>query len=148
MDDSSNWEFAAAVAAISIGLGGLLLFALVTSFTHWRVLREAAQAATSASKASVAVEELVRQLQPSLLRGAGVPGHDATELEALRRQTGALMEQQTRLQDAMRNLLDAGLLRGEESRRQYEQLEAAVRKLDLHLNELAAAVANVTAHGG
>jgi hypothetical protein len=145
LDDTSNWEFAAAVAAVSIGLGGLLLFVLVTALTHWRVLREAARAANDASRASVAVEDLAQQVQLWLGRDAEAAGRTSAELDALRQQAAALLEQQSRLQEAVRGLLDAGLLRSADAQARFADLEAALRRLDEHLNELAAAVANVTA---
>ena len=45
MGDTSNWEFAAVVAAVSIGLCGLLVFTLVSIFMSWRVFDRAAKAA-------------------------------------------------------------------------------------------------------
>ena len=38
MGDTTNWEFAAAVAAVTIGLGGLLLFTIIGAIGSWRIL--------------------------------------------------------------------------------------------------------------
>ena len=44
MGDTGNWEFAAVVAAVVMGLGGLLIFTVISTIGSWRVFRLAAQA--------------------------------------------------------------------------------------------------------
>ena len=139
MDNASNWEFAASIAAVCIGLGGLLLFTLIGTIGGWRVFSRASQAANEASKASIVVQDLARQLA---LREASQPGladltQAANELSGLRAQADALLEQQTRLQAAVRNLVEAGVLRGE-GETDIKQLESAVNRLEEHMVRIMA----------
>jgi HAMP domain-containing protein len=140
--DTSNWEFAAAVTAVCIGLAGLLLFTLIGTFGSWRVFDRASRAASEAAKASLAVQDLARYLT---LRESG---HNAAidltnaagRLEELRQQADALMAQQTRLQDAVRNLVEAGVLGTEASKHELQELENAVRRLEENLARVVTAV--------
>jgi hypothetical protein len=145
MDDSSNWEFAASVAAVSIGLSGLLLFTLVSIIGSWRVLDRASRAANEAAKATIVVQDLARQLAT---REAASPAsmdlsQAASELSGLRVQADALLQQQTRLQDAVRNLVEAGVLRSEGANGELKELQGAVKRLEDGLARIAAAVANL-----
>lgn len=145
MGDTTNWEFAAAVAAVCIGLGGLLLFTLLGTFNSWRVFSMSAKAAREAEKASIAVQELARHL--SVRTSHQLPVIDlsdaASEMSDLRRQADALIDQQSRLQDAVRNLVEAGVLGNESANQQYGDLESALRRLEDNLARVAAAVANL-----
>lgn len=147
MGDTTNWEFAAAVAAVVMGLGGLLLFTMIGTFGSWRVFDRASRAANEAAKASLAVQDLARYLASRETMHAVAPAADlsqaAGELTNLRQQADALIEQQTRLQDAIRNLVEAGVLRTEDSRRQLDDLEGAVKRLEENLSRVAAAVVNL-----
>ncbi len=147
MGDTTNWEFAAAVAAVAMGLGGLLLFTMIGTFGSWRVFDRASRAANEAAKASLAVQDLARYLASRETMHAVAPAADlaqaAGELTSLRQQADALIEQQTRLQDAIRNLVEAGVLRTEDSRRQLDDLEGAVKRLEENLSRMAAAVVNL-----
>lgn len=139
MDNASNWEFAASIAAVCIGLGGLLLFTLIGTIGGWRVFSRASQAANEASKASIVVQDLARQIA---LREASQPGladltQAANQLSGLRAQADALLEQQTRLQAAVRNLVEAGVLRGEGAT-DIKQLESAVNRLEEHMVRIMA----------
>jgi hypothetical protein len=139
MDNASNWEFAASIAAVCIGLGGLLLFTLIGTIGGWRVFNRASHAANEASKASIVVQDLARQLA---LREASQPGlsdltQAANQLSGLRAQADALLEQQTRLQAAVRNLVEAGVLRSEGAG-DMKQLESAVNRLEEHMVRIMA----------
>jgi hypothetical protein len=116
MDNASNWEFAASIAAVCIGLAGLLLFTLIGTIGSWVVLARASRAANEAEKASILVQDLSRQLT---FREASQPmvevAQAASQLAGLRTQADALLQQQTRLQDAVRNLVEAGVLRSDNS---------------------------------
>jgi hypothetical protein len=145
VDDSANWEFAAVVAAVCIGLGGLLLFTLVGAVGAWRVYEAATRAAAQTARAAGAIEELARSLTPSQSSGVGhaseipAPRTDAalagtaSELERLRAQAADLLAQQSLLQDAIRNLVEAGVLRGDESNQQLRDLEQTLRRVEEHL---------------
>ena len=141
MGDTANWEFAAAVAAVCIGLGGLLLFTLIGVLGAWRVCDGAARAASEAAKAAASVRELAialtasRQfIEPATQRA---PETDfaaaAEELDNMRKQTADLLAQQTLLQDAVRNLVEAGVLQGEESGEQLRAREQTLRRVEEHL---------------
>ncbi len=144
--DTSNWEFAAVVAAVSIGLCGLLVFTLTTIVSNWRLSDRAVRAARESSEASVLVQELARQLssrEAATLTAAGLT-EETRRLSELRVQTETLIEQQTRLQDAVRNLVEAGVLRAQSAEGaspENKQLESAINRLDDHLGQLATAIA-------
>lgn len=142
MGDTSNWEFAAVVAAVVMGLGGLLVFTIISSVGSWRLFRLAAQAASEAAAASGAVEDLARQLAATHAVAAGVPLPPA-EVSELAQEADALIEQQGRLQDATRRLIDARARRGSAGGEPLDELDAAMRRLDENLRRVAAAVANL-----
>ena len=146
--DTTNWEFAAVVAAVTMGLGGLLLFTLFGIINSWRVFDRAGRAANEAAKASMAVQDLARYLASRETMHAVAPRVDLTQaaddMNALRQQADALIEQQTRLQDAVRNLVEAGVLRNEDSRQHLADLEGAVRRLEENLSQVAVSVANLS----
>jgi hypothetical protein len=139
--DTANWEFAAAVAAVCIGLGGLLLFTLIGVLGAWRVYGGAARAASEAAKAAASVRELAialtasRQLiEPATQRAPETDFAAASdELDDIRKRTADLLAQQTLLQDAVRNLVEAGVLQGEESGEQLRALEQTLRRVEEHL---------------
>ncbi len=136
MDNASNWEFAASIAAVCIGLAGLLLFTLIGTLGSWMVFTRASRAANEAEKASILVQDLSRQLA---FREASQPMVDvaqaASQIAGLRTQADALLQQQTRLQDAVRNLVEAGVLRSDNS-----ELEGAMKRLEENIARIAAAV--------
>jgi chromosome segregation ATPase len=135
LGDTTNWEFAAAVAAISIGLGGLLLFTLIGTLGSWRLFQNAARAAIEAEKASMAVQDLARQL-PAAGERQDVA---AAERTALRAQVEALATQQARLRDAVRRLHEeAGAQRAQEA--QLAGLALEMERLERDLNRIADAV--------
>jgi hypothetical protein len=45
MGDTTNWEFAAAVAAIVMGLGVLLVFSFIGTVGYWRLFIQENRAA-------------------------------------------------------------------------------------------------------
>ncbi|MHB8378098.1 MAG: hypothetical protein ACYDEB_14260 [Dehalococcoidia bacterium] len=144
MGNTSNWEFAAVVAAVVMGLSGLLIFTLIGTIGSWRVFRLASQSARQAEGASAAVQELARQLAAKeAMEPAEHLASAAADLAELRRQAGALVEQQSRLQDATRNLVEARVLGGEDASQQLQELDAAVKRLEDNLGRVAAAVARL-----
>lgn len=143
MGDTSNWEFAAVVAAVSIGLCGLLIFTLVSIFTNWRVLDRANKAAQEATKASIMVQDLAREIatREAAATAAAAMAQEGPRLSELRKQADALIDQQARLQDAVRNLVEAGVLKGQDEGAALKDLEGSVRRLDEHMGQIAAALA-------
>jgi len=137
--DTSNWEFAATVAAVTMGLAGLLVFTIGATVGSWRVFGRAGRAASEAAKAAIAVQDLARYLsvreamlltQSTTPTPTPPPARAADGLADLRAQAQALMQQQARLRDALRNLVDADVLRSDDSAQQLRELEAAIRRLD------------------
>jgi hypothetical protein len=145
MDSPSNWEFAASIAAVSIGLSGLLLFTILSVIGSWRVLERGTSASTEAAKTMIIIQDLARQLAVrEVSRSPAVDvAQTATQLSGLRVQADALLQQQARLQDAVRNLVEAGVLRSEGSSAELKDLEGAVKRLEENLARIAAAVANL-----
>lgn len=144
MGDTANWEFAAAVAAVVMGLGGLLLFTLLGTFNSWRIFSQANRASTEAAKASLYVQELARHLSARSAQQLPVIDlrDEADELGNLRRQADLLIDQQARLQDAVRNLVEAGVLGGGPDK-QLRDLDSIIRRLDDNLTRVAAAVNDI-----
>jgi polyhydroxyalkanoate synthesis regulator phasin len=65
------------------------------------------------------------------------------DLVSIRRQADDLLEQQMRLQDAVNELLEAREGGGDERSTQMAELEESVRRLEVNLSQVAAAVANL-----
>jgi uncharacterized protein YoxC len=93
----------------------------------------------------IVIQDLARQL--AVREVSRTPAVDvsqaATQLSGLRAQADALLQQQTRLQDAVRNLVEAGVLRSEGSSAELKDLEGAVKRLEENLARIATAVANL-----
>ena len=139
MEDTTNWELAAVIAAVCIGLGGLLLFTLIGAIGTWRMQDGAARAATEVATAAEAMQELARSMwatradERSELRPDIDLAAASDELADIRKRSTELLAQQALLQDAVRNLVEAGVLRGEDSGHQLRELEQALRRVEDHL---------------
>jgi hypothetical protein len=129
--DTSNWEFAAVVAAVCIGMGGLLLITLIAAAGAWRVFARASEAAEQAARAADAVEELARRLTASAQHSGG------GDMADLRARADALLEQQARLQEAARNLLESGVLRSEQETERLRALDEALSRIEQQLERIA-----------
>ena len=147
MGDTANWEFAAAVAAVCIGFGGLLLFTLVGVVGSWRMYGDAARAASEAAKAAASMRELAIALTASPQAAEVAQPAPATDfaaasdaLDDMRRKTADLLAQQTLLQDAVRNHVEAGVLNGEESGGQLRALEEILLRVEQHLIRITTGV--------
>ena len=147
MGDTTNWEFAAAVAAICIGLGGLLLFTIVGAVGSWRVFSRTGDAATEASATYAAVQDLARALSAAQA-GRAYAGPDPQETERaladLRQQVGALAETQSRMQELLRDIVALSAPAGDATAPQLRELETAVQRLEHEFSSVAAAVANLS----
>lgn len=143
MGDTSNWEFAAVVAAVSIGLCGLLVFTVGSIVMNWIVLGRAARAAKEASEASVIVQNTALSMaaQDAVTRAAADLADETKKLVALREESTAVVQQQARLQDAVRNLVEANVLSQGAPATDTKALEDAIKRLDDHMGQLAAAIA-------
>jgi hypothetical protein len=122
LDDTSNWETAAAIAAICIGLMGLLVFSLVAAVAVWRMAGEAQAARRQGDEA----EEAARELRERVARLE----REAADLMNAGRQADALLGQQEILREAVRSLVESGVLRGRADPVADGRLEATIRRLD------------------
>lgn len=149
MGDTANWEFAAAVAAVVMGLAGLLLFTLIGAIGSWRVFGQSSRAAAEAARASQSVQELARYLSSRSAQQLPIIDlrEEADELADLRRQADLLIDQQARLQDAVRNLVESGALGATTSDRQLRDLDGIIRRLEENLARVAAAVNQIEPRG-
>jgi hypothetical protein len=104
----------------------------------WRLFRDASKASQAAALASLAIEELARRV-------GSVPqaGAESAELAQLRGQAEILIDQQARLQEMARNLLDASAMAGGPSAGAVGELESAVTRLDATVGQMATALANL-----
>ena len=145
MGDTANWEFAAAVAAVVMGLGGLLVFTMIGTVGSWRVFSQANRAAIESAKASVYIQELALHLSSRSAHQLPIIDlkDQADEIADLRRQADALIGQQARLQEAVRNLVEAGALGNAGSERQLRDLDGILRRLEDNLTRVAAAVNDI-----
>jgi len=147
LGDTTNWEFAAAVAAICIGLGGLLLFTIVGAIGSWRIFNRAGDAATEASVTYAAVQDLARALsaaQAGRAYGGTDPPDTERSLTDLRSEVDALIAQQSRLQDVIREMVEMSATGDDAATPQLRALEATVRRLEQEFSSVAAAVANLS----
>ena len=145
MGDTANWEFAAAVAAVTMGLGGLLVFTIAAIVASWQVFGRAGRAASEAAKAGLAVQDLARYLAAREASHASEPAtklrEAAASLDSLRQDAHDLLGQQQQLIEAVRHLVEAGVLRGEVGHSGSGDLEGSVRRLEDTLDRVASAVA-------
>lgn len=139
-----DFEFAVAVAGASIGLAAVLLFAIVTVLSTWRIFRQVGQSGEAAMRASLAMEELARRLErPERTEEARPEMPPSEEFGDLRQQAQELMERQARLQESVRNLIESGMLEGGPPVESLRNLEEAVQRLEGTVSEMTAAVANL-----
>jgi hypothetical protein len=148
--DTTNWEFAAAVAAVAIGLGGLLVMTVVGVIASWRVYEDTRSAAMEAEKASLLVQEAARlriasESQPPTARPVAMDLDGALRsLSELRAQVDALMEHQRRLQDTVRDLVESNAVRAQRQQPDLGDVQSAIKRMEDHISEIAAAVVNLS----
>ena len=140
MDGQETFEFAAAIAAISIGLAASFMLSLMAIIGSWRLFHHASAASTASTRAAQSIEELARRMVIQM-----EPGQSAEqgEFSDLRRQAEAMIEQQTRLQEMARNLFDTAALDGSPAHDDHDELTSAVGRLDTTVGEMAASLANL-----
>lgn len=140
MDGQETFEFAAAIAAISIGLAASFMLSLMAIIGSWRLFHHASEASTASARAAQSIEELARRLVSQTEPGQSA---DRGEFSDLRRQAEAMIEQQTRLQEMARNLFDTAALDGSPAHDDHDELASAVGRLDTTVGEMAASLANL-----
>lgn len=140
MNGEEAFEIAATVAAIS-GLAALLILALVAITAIWRLFRHASDAAIGSTRALLSIEELARTLRNHHELAEPRTEHD--QFGEVRQQAEALIQQQGRLQEMARNLLDQSALEGGVAPAALDDLETAVTRLDTTVGQMAASLANL-----
>lgn len=142
MTGEEAFEFAAAVAGVTIGLAAVLALAVLAGVGAWRLFQYAGEASQAATRAALSVEELARRLaaQPPSREG---PPTDGSQWAELRQQAELLLDQQRRLQEMARDLMDMAALESRPAPAALEELEAAVGRLDSTVGQMAAYLANL-----
>jgi hypothetical protein len=131
------FEIAAAVAAIS-GLAALLILCLLAVVGVWRLFRLASDANAAATRASLGTEELSRRLAST-----SEPATPTDQFAQLRQEAESLLDQQRKLQETARSLLEAEVLEGTEESGTITELESAVSRLDDTVGQMATSLANL-----
>ena len=141
MTGEETFEFAAAIAGVSIGLAAALVLVVLTVVGTWRLFRHASDASQATTRAALGMEELARRLaaQPAPAPSAG----EGNRWAELRQQAADLIDRQRRLQEMARNLLDTASLEGGATPATIDDLEAAVGRLDTTVGEMATSLANL-----
>jgi len=137
--DSANWEFAALVAAVTIGLGGLLAFTLLALVGAWRMFGAAAEAAREATEANGAIRDVARQMTATPPQRREPDEH---ELDDVRRRIESLTDDHARLRETL-HAAATGVQRGEASEQRLRDVESAVRRLDETVSEIAVAIGDI-----
>ena len=138
MTGEETFEFAAAVAGVSMGLAAVLLLAVLAIIGSWRLFSHASEAQQAAMEASIAMAEMVRGIKLPTAPAEG------TALSAeLKRELETLILQQRQLQDSARGMLDAAEVAGGPAPRELEAVGATVSRLDTTVGQMATLLANL-----
>ena len=140
MTGEQAFEVAAAVAAIS-GLAALLVMSLIAVAGVWRLFREASEASVATMRLAVSLEEVARRLSGQQPQAGSKAEED--QFAPLRRQAETLLEQQGRLHEMARDLLDTDALEVTPNSAAVEDLQATVNRLDVTVGQMATSLANV-----
>ena len=138
MTGEETFEFAAAIAGVSMGLAAVLILAVLAIFGSWRLFRHASEAQQAAIEASITVAEMVRRLESPTASVANMGA--STELA---REIETLILQQRQLQDSARGVLDAAAVAGGPAPQELEELGAKVTRLDTTVGQMATSLANL-----
>ncbi|MDZ4277889.1 MAG: hypothetical protein U1B78_01995 [Dehalococcoidia bacterium] len=140
MSGQETFEFAAAVAGVSIGLAAVLLLAVLGVVGTWRLFRHASETSQAATRAALAAEEVSRRVAGAPAGGEAAP--EGEELAELRHQTESLMEQQRHLEEMARSMLDTAA-QGGPTPPGLEDVESAIIRLDGTVGQMAASITNL-----
>ena len=138
MTGEETFEFAAAVAGVSVGLAAVLILAILAIIGSWRLFRHASEAQQAAMEASITVAEMVRRIESPV-----APAADAGASAELRREIETLILQQRQLQDSARGMLDTAAVAGGPAPQELEELKATVSRLDITVGQMATSLANL-----
>ena len=141
MTGQETFEFAAAIAGVSIGLGAILILSMLAIIGIWRLFRHASDANLATTQAALSMAELARRLASQAVPTP--PAAERSQFGELRRQAEAMIEQQNRLQEMARNLFDTAALDGGSTPVALDGLESVVGRLDTTVGEMAASLANL-----
>lgn len=140
MTGPETFEFAAAIAGVSIGLAAVLILAVMSFITTWRLFRQSSDASQASAQAAIRIEELVRRLAGQ--GSSSAQNSDDDQFAHLREQAEELMEQQRRMQETVGNLLDTEALDGDQPSA-VDDLETSISRLDNTVGQMAASLANL-----
>lgn len=138
MSGEETFQFAAAVAGVFFGLAAALILSILAVVGTWRLFRDASRASDEAARAALAIQELALRLG-----GPASAMAESGQLGQLRNQAETLIDQQARLQEMARNLLDASAMSAGPSSGALDDLNSAVARLDATVGQMAAALANL-----
>ena len=138
MTGEETFEFAAAIAGVSIGLTAVLFLAVLAVIGTWRLFRHASDASLAAGRAALTVEELARRLasQPAPASEGG------EQFAELRQRTETLINQQHDLQEMARGLLDVAAVEGGPPLA-LDELDSTVNRLEATVGQMATSLANL-----
>jgi hypothetical protein len=146
LDDVSNWEFAAAVAAICIGLGGLLLFTIVGTIGAWRMFAQASRTSQRAEEALAAMQTMTRQAPPAPESATVGLAPVASRIAELREQVEALLNEQARLREMIENIATAPAVDPEEAKHARQLLDSIKQRIDADEARVSDARSALTQH--
>lgn len=137
MTGEETFEFAAAIAGVSIGLAAALALAVLAVVGVWRLFHSAAEAQQAAVKASMAVEEMARRL---VLPAPSAPVGQGSDVQV---QIESLVVQQRHLQEMARGLLDTAGVDTDGVSTELLDLETTVSRLDTTVGQMATSLTNL-----
>lgn len=138
MTGAETFEFAAAVAGVCIGLGALLVLAVLGIIGVWRLATRADEAHQATISAAVTIEETARRLEAPL-PSVG----EAAQLAELQSRVESMLQEQRQLQEMARGLLDTLALESGDASLEVVELEATVNRLDTTVGQMATSLANL-----
>lgn len=138
MTGGETFEFAAAIAGVSIGLGALLILSLVGIIGVWRLVTRADDAQQAVLRSAVAIEEAARRLE-----APAAPAGQATQLADMQLRVETMLQEQRQLQEMARGLLDTMALESGDASLEVVELESTVNRLDATVGQMATSLANL-----
>jgi hypothetical protein len=130
----------ATIAWVAFGLGATLLLSLLAVIGSWRLFRHASDSMTASTRATLAMEDLSRQL--AIQASEPPPQPVQAGFGDLRQQAEDLIGRQARLQELTRSLLETTAMAGGRGP-EMEELEQSLGRLEATVGQMAAALANL-----
>lgn len=153
MSGQETFQFAAAVAGVSIGLAAALILAVLAVIGTWRLFRHATEASEAAARAALSIEDLARRITAPNPAEAVLPqiealAHEVRRLpEQLRSPIDSaalanLAQEVRQLQEQLRTMMESTAVENGSSLA-LDALEASVGRLDATVGQMATSVANL-----